>query len=86
MTKPITTAIRSPRACALMAEFEQLLPPGTALFIIAVGPVDDQGGREVCLGGHVDATTERAAATDILSGGERNATLISTTSLATRLN
>lgn len=86
MTRPITTAIRSPRACALMAEFEALLPPNTALFVVAVGQVDETGGREVCLGGHLDATAERLVAADIVCPDEKRATLVSATSLARGLN
>lgn len=86
MAGRIATVVRSPRACALIREFEAMLPEGTALFIVAVGARDPQGGREVCLGGHTGNIEARRSASDVLNPDEPNAQLVGMTLLKDGLN
>jgi hypothetical protein len=86
MAGPIAKVVRSPRACALIREFEAMLPEGTAVFIVAVGGRDPRGGREVCLGGHTGNIAARQCAADVLNPAEPGVQLISMTLLKDGLN
>jgi len=86
MSKPIATACRTPKVAALFMELLDNMPPDTTLFLIAVGPRDEKGGREIVVGGDTDQEAARLAAAEVLNPDSAHATLISKTSMTKDLN
>lgn len=86
MAGPITQRMRSSNVTGLVLQIAAALPPGTALFVVAVGPLDGKGGREVALGGETNNAEARVAGADVLLGDQAHTTLVSATPFKQGMN
>ena len=67
MATPITDAANTPAIDDLLQQLNALMPDGTALFVVAVGPLRENMLREIGVGGALDDADSLRIASQVLA-------------------